>query len=96
MYKLVETENFRKKNKKFSKNNPQFKIKLSKTLKLIQENPFHPSLKSHRAEIVGLGKHWSSWVTGDIRIIWDFDEDDKIIILLLDIGKHSGKHKVYK
>ena len=38
----------------------------------------------------------SSWATGDIRIVWDFDKKAKLMILVLDIGKHSGKNKIYK
>jgi len=38
---------------------------------------------------------FSSKVTGDLRIIWNFNEDQIQVIDLLDIGGHSGNGKVY-
>ena len=67
-----------------------------KTLQLLRQNPHYPSLRSHRVNTRFLGEHWSSRVTGDIRIIWDFENGNHLVILLLDIGGHSGTHKVYK
>ncbi len=32
----------------------------------------------------GDGQRWSSSVTGDIRIIWDYDNENRLIILLLE------------
>lgn len=96
MYVIQPTKPFKKKSQKILKKDKSLKNKYDKTLILLSHNPFHSSLKSHKAETVDGNKHWSSWVTGDIRIIWDFEEDNRIVILLLDIGKHSGSHKVYK
>ncbi len=39
---------------------------------------------------------WSSWITEDLRIIWDFNEKENKIILLFAITQHSGSHKEYK
>ena len=59
-------------------------------------DPFYPSLKSHKVNTRNFGQKWSSWITGDLRIIWDFDEVTKQIILLFAVTKHSGSHKEYK
>lgn len=62
---------------------------------LKKEGPFYPSLETHKVQTRFLGERWSSSVSGDVRIIWDFS-NDRILILLLDIGRHNGKKKVYK
>jgi len=38
---------------------------------------------------------FSSWLDPDLRIIWNFDGENKIVIILLDIGGHSGGKSVY-
>jgi mRNA-degrading endonuclease YafQ of YafQ-DinJ toxin-antitoxin module len=39
---------------------------------------------------------YSSSISGDLRIIWEFSENEINIIDLLDIGGHSGSKSVYK
>jgi len=29
------------------------------------------------------GEKWASWATGDLRIIWDYDENNHLTILIL-------------
>lgn len=67
-----------------------------KTLNFLRHDPFYPSLKSHKVNTKSFGERWSSRITGDIRIIWDFYEAEKQIILLFTITKHSGTHREYK
>ncbi|MBI4225895.1 hypothetical protein HY612_02170 [Candidatus Roizmanbacteria bacterium] len=96
MYKLNFTEPFEKNYLKLLRKERTLIKKVDKVLKHLQENPFYPSLKSHKTDTRNYGIRWSSWVTGDIRIIWDFDEERILTIILLDIGKHSGSKKIYK
>jgi len=96
MYSIKADPFFEKSYKKLTHGNEQLKKAVRKTVKLLEENPNHPSLKSHKVQTRLLGERWSSWVTGDIRIIWDFDEEDNLIILVLDLGGYSGRGKVYK
>lgn len=70
--------------------------RLKTALQKLAIDPAHPSLQSHKVNTVNYGEKWSSWVTGDIRIIWDYDSEERLVIILLDIGRHSGTHKVYK
>ena len=96
MYKLSFEKNFLKASKKLS-NKKRLKLKqLNIVLERLRENPFSQSLKTHRVDSKNHGKAWSSRVDGDLRIIWNFDSEDRVIILLLDIGGHSGTDKVYK
>ena len=39
---------------------------------------------------------FSSRVTGNIRIVWDYSENEINVIDVFDIGGHEGKDKVYK
>jgi mRNA-degrading endonuclease YafQ of YafQ-DinJ toxin-antitoxin module len=96
MYQINFYKDYKPRYKKIVKNDEKLKHKISKTLRLLANNPKHRSLKSHKVNTKHYGYRWSSWVTGDIRVIWDFDQEGKLIILVLSIGKHSGKFKVYK
>lgn len=81
--------------KKLRRRNPLLKEKIEDALDLLASNPFHPMLQSHKANTRKHGKRWSSHVSGDIRIIWDFSETMDITIDVLDIGGHSGSRGVY-
>jgi mRNA-degrading endonuclease YafQ of YafQ-DinJ toxin-antitoxin module len=96
MYKIKFAPTFGKSLSKITKRDIPLQEKVRKILKLLESDPKYPSLNSHKVETRLFGERWSSRVTGDIRLIWDFDEDDNVIILVLDIGGHSGSSKVYK
>lgn len=96
MYKLTTTRYFDRTYETLVKKNRLLEKKILKVFHFLKDDPFYPSLKSHKANTKNYGERWSSWVTEDLRIIWDFDEHNNLIILLLDIGKHSGVKKVYK
>jgi len=95
MYELQTTSNFRKKYKKLAEKNKKLQNAVEKTLELLRSNPKYKSLKTHKVFLSKYGKVYSSFVTGDIRIIW-MQIEDKLVILLLDIGGHSGGKGVYK
>lgn len=95
MYNLEFGEGFTSEYKKLTKNNIEIKKRILKSLKLLAENPLYPSLRSHKVNSKEFNNVWSSWVTGDIRIIWKY-EDKVLIIVLLAIGSHSGSTNVYK
>jgi hypothetical protein len=48
---------------------------------------------SYKALIKGNGV---AGISGDLRIIWDFDEDKKQIIILFAIAQHSKSYREYK
>ncbi len=58
-------------------------------------DPFYPGLKTHKVNSRLFGNAFSSRVTGDIRIIWKFDDNKTLTLLLMDLGGHSGRGKVY-
>ena len=96
MFILIFTKNFDKTYKQVIKGNEEVEMKIRKALHFLAQDPLYPSLKTHKANTKNYGEKWSSWATGDIRIIWDYDTDERLVIILLDIGKHSGTHKEYK
>ena len=96
MYTLEFLPNFRSKAKKLTSRNLLLAKKLSKTFQLLQTNPLHPSLRSHKVDAKSQKDVWSSSVTGDIRIIWEYAGSRINVITLIVIGSHSGSWKVYK
>lgn len=95
MYKLEFSQYFKKSYKKYVRNNKILKLKVDKTLKILASNPFHSSLRSHKVTSKSVGEAWSIWVTGDIRIIWRYDNERALVIILHAIGSHSGSKSVY-
>ena len=96
MFILRFLDSFNPTYKALIKGNREKEKRTRKALNLLRLDPFYPSLKTHKVYTKSFGERWSSWVTGDIRIIWDFDERQKLTILLLAITEHSGTHREYK
>ena len=95
MYELQTTSNFRKKYIKLAEKNKKLQNSVQKTLDLLRLNPKYKSLKTHKVFLSQYGEVYSSFVTGDIRIIW-IQVENNLIILLLDIGGHSGSKGIYR
>jgi addiction module RelE/StbE family toxin len=91
MMEVVWSSGFNRSFKKITKKNPQLKDQITKVLKLLADDPFTPSLKSHKlgGDLAGL---WSCSVAYDCRMIFNFSEDEEfleMVILLIDIGSHD-------
>lgn len=87
MFKILFTEAYDNKAKKFFKQHPDIKKQYEKTLELLESNPYHQSLRLHRLK--GRLKHlYSVSINIVYRIIIEFIfENDKII--LIDVGSHD-------
>jgi mRNA-degrading endonuclease YafQ of YafQ-DinJ toxin-antitoxin module len=96
MYAIDFASTFSPTHKKVIKGDKKLEKRLEKTLLLLKNDPFYPSLKSHKVDTRNFGKKWSSRITGDLRIIWDFYPEEKLIIILFAITSHTGKHREYK
>ena len=81
-YQLTFTSRFQK---HFKDLTVQEKKQLQNKLKLLVENPMHPSLRANR--IQGTRDLFECSVNMDIRIIWCY-EGNKMIILI-DVGHHD-------
>lgn len=96
MYILIYTKTFDASYSEIITGDQEKEKRTQKALNLLRLDPFYPSLKSHKVATRNFGERWSSWITGDLRIIWDFDKEQRLTILLLAITKHAGTHRQYK
>ncbi|MBD3794580.1 MAG: type II toxin-antitoxin system YafQ family toxin [Epsilonproteobacteria bacterium] len=86
-YEIKFSQSFTKKAKKFFKVNPQIYNRYEKTMWLLKDNPFHPSLRLHKLKRE-LSEYYSISMDMRYRIIMDFIIVENEIILL-DIGSHD-------
>lgn len=56
MPKLIFTQSYEKRAKKFIKKHPDFLSQYEKTLKLLKINPSHPSLRLHKFNLIKLSR----------------------------------------
>lgn len=89
-FKIRPTRYFFRSYKKLVKKNKSLSNRVDQVIEQLKTNPFQSGLRSHQ---VGANKEigtlWSSRVTGDIRIIWAFDRNENLIIILVKIGGHD-------
>lgn len=83
MYKLKYTKEFEKSLKKLTRIE---QIAVAKKLRLLTENPFHPSLRTKKLQ--GISNVFEMSVNMNIRILWRYENG--VIILLLDVGHHKN------
>lgn len=88
---LVADKSFKRAFKRLVKKNPRLQTDILAALNLLANNPFTPSLKSHKltGKLDGL---WSCSVTYNCRIAYAFKKDEITgddLIILVDIGTHD-------
>ncbi|SNZ10673.1 addiction module toxin, RelE/StbE family [Persephonella hydrogeniphila] len=87
MYALVFTETFQKREKEFLKKHKDLIPRYKKVLRLLELNPYHPSLRLHKLKGKFKDKYSVS-ITMSYRIILTFAIVEKEIVLI-DIGHHD-------
>ena len=87
MYKLIFTETYLRREKRFLKRHPELIKRYKKVLRLLELNPSHPSLRLHKLSGKFLGKYSVS-ITMSYRIVITFTVTEKGIVLL-DVGSHD-------
>lgn len=86
---LLRSNAFLRTAKKLIKKHPELTSELYAVLKMLTENAFQPSLRTHKLKGELLGS-WACSLGYDLRIIFKFVEvDDKEAILLEEIGSHD-------
>ena len=90
-YKLVPTKKFTRSVRKSFKDQ-NCKSKLSSVLKRMSDDPFGQGLKTHKVNLPNLGIMYSTRVTGDIRIIWNFDKANNLVLILYKVGGHDDDY----
>ncbi len=87
MYEIIFTKKYVKIAKKFFKKHQDLIQKYGKIIRILENNPYHPSLRLHKLQ--GELKDYSSIsIDLEYRIIIDFIIIDKKIFLI-DIGSHD-------
>ena len=72
-------------NRSFQRLPKDIQQKTKERVKIFKENPFHPSLDTHKLH-GKLKEQWSFCIKGQYRIIFVFDKNDAVF---LDIGPHD-------
>ena len=92
---LIPELKFQKSLKQLVKKNSQLRDKIQEVLMCLEQDPYTPSLKSHK--LTGnLKEYWSCSVAADCRIIFSFQQDletGESFIKLSDIGSHNDVYK---
>ena len=77
--------------KRLARRQPELRTRVERTLQQLAEDPFHPTLHSHKlkGELAGA---WACTVDYDNRILFEFaqnQESGEEEILLLTMGTHN-------
>ena len=86
-YKIVRTDEYFKKLKKFIKKHPDVLQRYIKTIEILEVDSFHPSLRLHKLQ-GALNDYYSVSINMKYRVVIDFIIKDNVIIPI-DIGSHD-------
>jgi mRNA-degrading endonuclease YafQ of YafQ-DinJ toxin-antitoxin module len=86
-YKIIRTDEYFKKLKKFIKKHPDVLDRYVKMIELLEIDPYHPSLRLHKLK-GKLRDYHSVSITMQYRVVIDFIIQDNEIIPI-DIGTHD-------
>ena len=90
MNTLVITPMFKRAYKRFCRKHRQFNSLISKTLKQLEVDHTHPTLRTHKlaGEFDGV---WSCSIAYDVRLLFRIQRDEasnQLKLILIDIGNH--------
>ncbi|GAB4204925.1 MAG: hypothetical protein Fur006_60520 [Coleofasciculaceae cyanobacterium] len=91
MTQLVWSSTFIRAFKRLIRQNPQLRPQIEQTLQQLAEEPFHPSLRTHKLK-GDLSGRWSCSIDYSNRIVFKFannPDTDEEEILLLTLGSHD-------
>lgn len=86
-YKIIQTDTYFKKLKKFIKKHPDALDRYIKTIEILEVDPFHPSLRLHKLQ-GKLHDFLSVSINMNYRIVIDFILTEHEIIPI-DVGTHD-------
>ncbi|MCX6051695.1 MAG: type II toxin-antitoxin system mRNA interferase toxin, RelE/StbE family [Campylobacterales bacterium] len=87
-YKILITDSYLKKLKKFLKKHPDIIQRYSKTMEILEVNPHHPSLRLHKLQ-GRLCEFYSISINIEYRVVMDFIIKENEIIPI-DVGSHDA------
>ena len=86
-YKIIITDTYKKRIKKFLKKHPDMFKRYEKSMAILEVDPFHPSLRLHKLK-GHLNEYFSVSINMEYRVVIDFLVVDNEIIPI-DIGSHD-------
>jgi len=86
-FRLIYTQSYIRRAARFARSHPDLIPQYEKTLKLLEINPFHPSLRLHRLK-GSLSALHSVSINISFRVTLEFLIDDRTIIPV-NVGKHE-------
>ena len=95
-YALLYRPHFLRRLEVLLKRNPSLRKRFEKTLGHLETNPYQPLLRTHKIVRRNGDSAFSSRVTRDLRVIWEFSAEQVHALDLLDTGGHEGARKVYR
>jgi len=87
MHRIIYTESYEEKARKFLKKHPEMKGQYEKCLTLLELNPYHPSLRLHQFKTSRF-EGYSISINLSYRISMEFLVDGQDI-LLVNVGDHQ-------
>ncbi len=90
-FKLIYTESYVKRAKRFAKQHPELKMQYQKALMLLEKDPFHPSLRLHALQ-GKLSELHSVSINISYRITLEMIIKENEVVLV-NVGSH---HDVYR
>ena len=91
-YKIITTESYLKKLKKFLKKHPDILPRYTKTVEVLEHNPHHPSLRLHKLQ-GRLCDFYSVSISMEYRVVIDFIIQEEEAIIPIDIGTHDEVYR---
>jgi len=82
--KVLVSPEFKRKYKKFARNNPKVSNLIDKRISLFIENPKNKTLKLHKLK--GKQQQWSISINRSIRLLFQYIKEG---IYITDIGSHD-------
>lgn len=90
LYEIKLSQSFKKRMAKFKKHQVKVSEKLPGLLKLLQVDPRHPKLKTHKLK-GELSEKYAFSLDWQTRVV--FELTDESTILLVDIGTHDQVYR---
>ncbi len=90
-FKLIYTESYVKRAKRFAKQHPELKMQYQKALMLLEKDPFHPSLRLHALQ-GKLSELHSVSINISYRITLEMIIQQNEIILV-NVGSHQDVYR---
>jgi mRNA-degrading endonuclease YafQ of YafQ-DinJ toxin-antitoxin module len=90
-FRIIYTPGYNRRAARFLKKHPELLLQYEKALKLMEINPFHPSLRLHRLK-GSLSELYSASINISYRVTLELILDDRQIFPV-DIGSHDEVYR---